>query len=147
MKIFLISEEVSDWQDAIKKTSSKLFEEGYVTNEFGEQCIIREGTYPTGLNTLVPIAIPHTDSEYVHESAICLLKPKNQVDFINMEDSETIVKAEYVLNLAIKDNKSQVPVLSKVIGLFNDMELIRQVNKEDEHFLKKVIETEMNLNS
>lgn len=140
MKIFLINEQVESWEDAISKTAKKLFEEGYVTDEFGDQCIKREQQYPTGLNTLVPIAIPHTDSDYVRQSAICLLKPKNKVNFIDMEDSTSAVEVAYILNLAIKDNKKQVPVLSKVIGLFNDTELIQEVNQKGEVYLKEIIE-------
>lgn len=42
MKILLINEEVENWQDAIRKTSKKLYDEGFVNDEFGNQCIERE---------------------------------------------------------------------------------------------------------
>ncbi|MGG5316108.1 PTS sugar transporter subunit IIA [Enterococcus sp. AZ072] len=144
MKILLINEEVENWQDAIRKTSKKLYDEGFVNDEFGNQCIEREKKYPTGLNTLAPIAIPHTDSDFVHESAICLLKPRNKVSFVSMEDSSTKIEVNYILNLAIKDNKQQVPVLSKVIGLFNDTDLINHVNEKGSTVLKAIIEKEFN---
>lgn len=142
MKVLFINEEVKDWQDAIKKTSRELYNEGYVNDQFGNQCIEREKVYPTGLNTLTPIAIPHTDSEFVHEAAICLLKPTNKVAFVSMEDSVTKIDVKYILNLAIKDNKQQVPVLSKVIQLFNDEKLIKAVNEKGPQAFKEIIEKE-----
>lgn len=61
-----------------------------------------------------------------------------------MEDSSTKIEVNYILNLAIKDNKQQVPVLSKVIGLFNDTDLINHVNEKGSTVLKAIIEKEFN---
>ncbi|SBV97148.1 putative Phosphoenolpyruvate-dependent sugar phosphotransferase system, EIIA 2 [uncultured Eubacteriales bacterium] len=139
MEFVFISDKADNWEDAIVKTSRALFDAGFVTEEFGSQCIKREREYPTGLGTQIPIAIPHTDSAFVHTSAICVLALESQVPFINMEDSESEVPVEYVLNLAIKDGKNQVTILNKVLQVFNREGLPEQLERKGNGYLKELI--------
>lgn len=141
MEILFIEDQADNWQDAIAKTSKALFQAGFVSKEFGTQCIKRELQYPTGLNTLIPIAIPHTDSIYVHKSAICMMALQNRVSFIDIEDSESEVEVKYVLNLAIY--KDQVSVLAKVISLFNDEALLEGLNRNGDQYFREFIEKEL----
>jgi PTS system galactitol-specific IIA component len=139
LEFVFISDKAVNWEDAIIKTSKALFDAGFVTEEFGSQCIKRESEYPTGLGTQIPIAIPHTDSAFVHTSAICVLALENQVPFINMEDSESEVPVEYVLNLAIKDGKNQIIILNKVLQVFNREGLPEQLKRKGSGYLEEVI--------
>lgn len=132
---------IETWQDAISFASSKMYEKGYVSKEFGEHCIEREKIYPTGLETEFPVAIPHTEAEFVNETAISVLRLKKPVVFQNMAEPEKSVAVHYVFNLAIKEKHNQVVFLSKVIGLVQDSEKLEkmfEIGKEEfnEEFLK-----------
>lgn len=130
INVIVIEEYVDNWEAAIKRTAEELYKFGYVKENFGEHCIIREKIFPTGLDTGIPIAIPHTESEYVNESSICFLRLKHPVSFNNMEDNEQQVLAHYVLNLAIKESKKQVPMLAKVIETFQDTSFLKKIEKK-----------------
>lgn len=123
---------INTWQEAITLASSKLFEQGYVNKEFGENCIKREMVYPTGLETDFPVAIPHTESEYVNETAISVLRLKKPVVFQNMEDPEKKVAVHYIFNLAIKEKKNQVVFLSKIIQLVQNSKKLEEMFYIDE---------------
>ncbi|MEG0470533.1 MAG: PTS sugar transporter subunit IIA [Longicatena sp.] len=125
--VIVIEDCVETWEDAIQRTAKELYNKGFVKEEFGEHCILREKVFPTGLNTEIPIAIPHTESEFVNASAICFLRLKKPVNFISMEDNEHEVPAQYVLNLAIKESKKQVPMLAKVIETFQDTKFLKEL--------------------
>lgn len=141
MKILIedieLNNTVYTWRDAIRIASDKLYEAGYVTKEFGENCVKREEVYPTGLETDFPVAIPHTESEFVNETAVSVLRLQNTVTFHNMADSELEVDVHYVFNLAIKEKNNQVVFLSKIIGLVQNSKKLREMFNMDEESFKK----------
>ena len=128
MKMIVIDGEAQNWEEAIRLTAGELCRKGCVTGQFSEHCIEREKKFPTGLEMEVPIAIPHTESEYVVQTAICFLRLKNPVRFVNMEDAEGTLEVKYVLNLAIKEKEKQVPMLQKVIEVFQDGRFLKQAS-------------------
>lgn len=128
---------IDTWRDAIVFASKKLYDAGYVTKDFGENCIKREEIYPTGLETNFPVAIPHTESEFVNETAISVLRLKNTIMFHNMADSSLDVDVHYVFNLAIKEKQNQVVFLSKIIGLVQDSEKLKEMFKMDKRQFEK----------
>lgn len=131
---------INTWRDAIMVASEKLYEAGYVTKEFGENCIKREEVYPTGLETDFPVAIPHTESEFVNETAISVLRLKNTISFRNMDGSDLDVDVHYVFNLAIKEKNNQVVFLSKIIRLVqNSKKLNEMFNMNTEMFEKEFL--------
>jgi Phosphotransferase system mannitol/fructose-specific IIA domain (Ntr-type) len=141
IKIVVIEECVDNWNEAIGKTAQALYKKGYVKSTFEQQCIEREKNFPTGLNTQLPIAIPHTEAEFVNESSICFLRLKKPVPFRSMEDPSEFVEVQYVLNLAISEGKEQVPMLAKVIETFQNVKFIEELAKQDiENFEKMLIQ-------
>lgn len=135
---------LNTWQDAITLASSKLYENGYVKKEFGENCIKRELVYPTGLATDFSVAIPHTESEFVNETAVSVLRLKKPVVFQTMEDPERVVAAHYVFNLAIKEKKNQVIFLSKIIRLVQDSKKLEEMFYADAEEFNQEFLTMMN---
>ena len=121
-----------------------MYENGYVKKEFGENCIKRELVYPTGLATDFSVAIPHTESEFVNETAVSVLRLKKPVVFQNMEDPERVVAAHYVFNLAIKEKKNQVIFLSKIIRLVQDSKKLEEMFYADAEEFNQEFLTMMN---
>lgn len=145
LEIVVIDGEAKTWEEAIHLTAGALLEKGYVKDTFEENCIKREKVFPTGLNTELPIAIPHTESEYVRESAICFLRLKHPVTFVNMESDLETVEANYVLNLAIKEKEKQVPMLAKVIEVFQDGEFLKSMQKLEMDEFQKTLKEKLSL--
>lgn len=128
--------DVNTWEEAITLAALKLYEKGYVKKEFGENCVKRELVYPTGLETGFSVAIPHTEAEFVNETAVSVLRLKEPIMFHNMEDPEKMVAVHYVFNLAIKEKKNQVVFLSKIIKLVQDSVKLKEMfykNAEEFH--------------
>ncbi len=139
MKIEVIDGSAKNWQEAIGLTAHALFEKGYVKTSFKEGCIDREKQFPTGLNTPIPIAIPHTESEHVNCSAVCILRLKQPCVFMNMEDPNQSVSVQYVLNLAIHDKREHIQVLSKIIRMFQNDEFLKKISSINIDDLKTAI--------
>lgn len=124
--VFVIEGAVKTWEEAIDLTFNKLYEEKCVKETFLKGCIERENKFPTGLPTEIPVSIPHTFAEHVLVPAICVLKPENPVRFTSMEDTQQIIDAEFVFNMALNDDKDQLNMIRAIIEV-----------ARDSHFLKK----------
>lgn len=125
-KVYVIEDEGGDKEEALKLTFQKLYEEGCVKESFYDGCIQREKLFPTGLDTPIPVAIPHTDSIHVISPAVCVLRLRKPVAFSLMEDDLRQIEVEFVFNMALKSNNDQLGMLNKIIGTV-----------QDETFLKK----------
>lgn len=127
--VFVIEGSPKTWQDAIHLTYSKLFKEGYVKDSFLDGCIEREKKYPTGLPTELPIAIPHTFANHVITTAICVLKPEKPVYFVSMEDPEKTINAEFVFNMALKNECDQVKMIRAIVKVARSKEFLERAKK------------------
>ena len=99
-KVFVIEDEAGSKEEALKLTFRKLYEEGCVKESFYEGCMKREKLFPTGLDTPIPVAIPHTDSVHVISPAVCVLRLREPVAFSLMEDDSKKAFVEFVFNMA-----------------------------------------------
>lgn len=124
-KVFVIEGEAENKEEALKLTFRKLYEEGCVKESFYEGCIQREKRFPTGLDTPIPVAIPHTDSVHVMSPAVCVLKLHKPVAFAMMEDDSKEAQVEFVFNMALKSNDDQLGMLNKIIGTVQDETLLK----------------------
>ena len=59
-----------------------------MTKEYRQACIARESSFPTGLPSAVPVALPHAAAEQVKHSCICVLRLKYPVPFMRMQDTQ-----------------------------------------------------------
>ena len=124
-KVFVIEGEARNKEEALRITFQKLYEEGFVKESFYEGCVEREKRFPTGLDTPIPVAIPHTDSVHVISPAVCVLRLKKPVAFSLMEDDSRQAEAEFVFNIALKSNDDQLGMLNKIIGTVQDETLLK----------------------
>lgn len=142
--LILLDLEAEDCEDAIKKMSSKLIEKGYVKESYKQAILKREQTFPTGLDTgEIKIAIPHTDSTHVIKPGILVAKLKNEIEFKDMGNPSNKLKIKMVFMLAVKDPKAQVPVLTKLMGIFSDQEGIKKIyeSKTEKELLNSILNT------
>jgi PTS system galactitol-specific IIA component len=136
--VFVIEGEAENREQALKLTFQELFEKGCVKESFYEACLEREKKFPTGLETDIPVAIPHTDSVHVKSPAVCVLKLKSPVSFALMEDDARSVNVDFIFNMALQSNDDQLGMLNKIIGTVQDMELLKNAKDMSCDELKEV---------
>jgi PTS system galactitol-specific IIA component len=118
-------------EDAIRALAAGLYAYDYVCEGYVENVIKREETYPTGLPTSIPLAICHTEAQYVKQSALAIGTLETPIAFLEMGTPESTVNAEIIFLLALNDPKQQVPWLKKMGLVFKDhavLKSIRQAN-------------------
>ena len=136
--VIVIDGSAKDWKEAIKLTSKQLYEQGYVKESFFDACIEREEKFPTGLNSFIPVAIPHTDAIHVNKQAICVLRLKEPVSFYSLEDATKTVEAEFIFNIALKRNEDQLKLLTAIIKIEQDKEFLLKAKKLKLDEIKKM---------
>ncbi|MDR3551724.1 MAG: PTS sugar transporter subunit IIA [Clostridia bacterium] len=114
----------SNAEEVIRLLSGLALKKGYVNALFIEKILEREQEYPTGLQTAVPIAIPHVH-DGCSKSFFAMAAMAEPVDFGAMDGSEEPVKAELVFLFGITDPSRQTAVLRRFSTLFQKEELLR----------------------
>ena len=119
-------------ETAIRILSDKLLAQGFVKDSFYQNVLDREAVFPTGLPTIVPMAICHTESEHVHSSAIAVGTVASPVAFQEMGTPERTVMAEIVFVIALKNPKDQVPWLQKMMTVFKDEAILSAIRDAED---------------
>lgn len=107
-------------EEAIKALAAGLYALDFVREGYVENVLKREETFPTGLPTSVPMAVCHTEAQYVKQSALAVGTLVTPIPFQEMGTPERTVNAEIILLVALNDPKQQVPFLKKLSTLFKD---------------------------
>lgn len=118
--------------------SDILFEKGYVKETFKQAILKREMEYPTGVSTQkFNLAIPHTDAEFVNKNGIAFIRFKDRCHFRELcTNNDVDVDMAFLLLVANKDE--QVVVLSKLMEIFSNDELLESIYNEDDEV--KIVE-------
>ncbi len=122
-------------EDVLKILADDLKALDYVHDDFYEHVIQREKDFPTGLPTSIPMALCHTEAQYVKQAAVCLATLEKPVDFHEMGTPGNIIKAEMVFLIAMKNPKDQVPWLRKMMDFVKNkqaLEFIRSARDKTE---------------
>lgn len=115
------------WQEALTCLAERLLAGGYVRPGFTASLLRREAAYPTGLPTVIPVALSHTDPEEVVQSALAVGVLSEPVAFQEMGAPERAVWVEVVFVLALKEAESQVELLKRLTGLLRDRARLEQI--------------------
>ncbi len=119
-----------DAESAIRLCGKALQERGCVTDAFAQSCIDREGVFPTGICTEIPVALPHCKSDAILKSALCYLRLKEPVEFRRMDDDEETVATRHIFNLAIAPG-DHLEFLAKTMQLLQDSNVVRSFESMD----------------
>lgn len=115
-----IAGSAKNWEDALRLCGKALEERGCIGSAFTSACIEREKSFPTGLPTVLPVAIPHAASDAVYKTSVCVLKLEEPVKFYRMDSSEESVEVRLVFNLAIQGHGAHLDFLQKLMGFVMD---------------------------
>lgn len=120
--------EASTYDEVITKLSELLHNKGYVKDSFKQAVLDREKVFPTGLILgKYNIAIPHTEICHVNNGAIAVAKLKTPVVFKYMANPEEDVMVSLVFLMAINDAKGHVPVLSKLMEMMSQQDMVEKL--------------------
>lgn len=114
-------------ENVIKILADKLKIKGYVKDGYYENVIKREKEYPTGLPTVIPVALCHTEAQYVNQSAMAVGTLVQPVEFNEMGTPERQIQAEIIFLLALKDPKDQITYLKKMVTAFKSKETLEAI--------------------
>lgn len=91
---------------------------GAVLPSFATALVDRERAYPTGLPTVIPVAIPHADVEHVLEPGLGIAVLAHPVAFGEMGGAESTVLARVVVLILVTEPHEQVDLLVRLIAVF-----------------------------
>jgi len=123
-----INMESSTKEEFFKQVHDRVFELGYVTEDFNKKILEREGIFPTALNLgEYGVAIPHTDAEYINKEFISICTFKDSIELSSMEDQneKVVVKLAFVLGLNQPHN--QLKVLTELMSIIQNKELVEDL--------------------
>lgn len=127
-KLLLLQEDASEKQELLKKMATKLYDAHYVTESYMEGILEREEEYPTGLEINgIGIAIPHTDTNKVLKSQICLASLKKPIDFKDMVDKTKKIEVNIIFMLAMKESNQQIELLQNIMKLFQNEKTVQKI--------------------
>jgi PTS system galactitol-specific IIA component len=112
---------------AIKILANKLKAKGFVYDGFYENVMKREETFPTGLPTIIPIALCHTEAKYVKQSALCVGTLTTPIAFNEMGTPENLLNVNMIFLMALNDPKDQVAWLKKMVIAFKSKETLEYI--------------------
>lgn len=129
-EIILFDKKANTKEEVLKLLSDDFESNGLVESDFYDSIIKREQSFPTGLQVGdIGIAIPHTDSDKVKEAQLGYLSLQEPVIFNDMGDENNKIKVSMIFMLGLTEPHSQLTMLQKLIGLFQNQELITRLKK------------------
>lgn len=90
--------------------------------------IKREMEFPTGLPTIIPVAIPHTDSIHVNADGVGFFKLTTPIEFGEMGSLDDKVQVKMILPLLITNPAEQVDLLMTVIGALQNPDFLNALD-------------------
>ncbi|MGG5314401.1 PTS sugar transporter subunit IIA [Enterococcus sp. AZ072] len=121
-----------DYETLVRFLGGRMEELGYVKASYVPAVVEREKGFPTGLSMgNYGIAIPHTDREHVNQSVLAIATLKKPIYVCSMIDPTKEVEVSLVILMAVEDPDGQVKMLSKLMGLFQDVETLKQLEQSN----------------
>ena len=119
--------DVQTSEQALRHLANNFLRLGYVHPTFPDAVITREGIYPTGLPTEIPVGLPHTDVEHCIRPGISVAILKQPVTFKMMGDPTQTVSTNIVFQLSVVTPANQVKLLTRLIDFFQQSDKLRKL--------------------
>jgi transcriptional antiterminator len=113
--------------DVIRVMGSALLKKGFVKEGFINLVIEKEKNFPTGLNTPIPIALPHADSSYAIKEGFSIAVLKQPVYFKDMSDPKKILRVKLVIMPVLLPNGTYNTFFYKLIEKMRDIKIERKL--------------------
>lgn len=121
---YFIKKNFESKEEFFAEAARVLKADSVVTEGFHNAILRREENFPTGLLTLsIPVAIPHTEYEFVNKESILFCNFEKPISFKRMDDPNETVSAELAIMLLIKDKNHHMESLVELMGLIQSDQL------------------------
>ena len=125
-ELIALNKGVHTEKDLFKLIAQDLKTKGFVNEGYLQGITEREDKFPTGLITpFLNVALPHSDTKYVEEPFIYVVRLVKPVTVHQMGDNQEM-EVKDLFFLGIKDPSKQVGLLSTLMQLFQDEEFVEQ---------------------
>ena len=114
-------------EEIINLLGKRLLDYGYVDMRFIESVKKRERDFPTGLPSIIPVAIPHTNASYCRKSAFAVGVLSKAVNFQEMGAPQNTLPIRIVFLLAVAEPKEQVRWLKRFMDLLKNEAVLREI--------------------
>ena len=108
--------------DAVSVLNRQLVERGFTAPEYRDAVVERELVFPTGLPTVPPVAIPHADPDFVHQTAAALGIFREPIEFLEMGNPDNKLRVHLVFMLALTEKEAAVELLGQLTRVFRHSE-------------------------
>ena len=120
-------------EDALEAMSGILVNKGYCYPSFVQAIIERERSHPSALPMEGhKIAIPHTDSEHIRESAILFARLEKPVEFLAMGSADEVLKVQMISMFALKEKTRIGDLLETLITVYQKNEILDSLLKSED---------------
>jgi len=108
-----------------KDVAEQLVQKGLVKENFLDNLIKREESFPTGMdlsvvNEFLPnIGIPHTEGEFVNTRCVIPVKLMTPVTFNNMINPSATLEVSFLFMILNNDPGAQTNILSDIMGFIS----------------------------
>jgi len=113
--------------DVIKLMGSALIKKGIAKEGFINAAIKREKKFSTGLNTPIPIALPHTDPSFTIKEGFSIAVLRQPVVFRDMGNAQKILKVKIVLMPVLLSNGAYSTVLYQLLEEMKNIKIVRKL--------------------
>ncbi|NMM65188.1 PTS sugar transporter subunit IIA [Clostridium sp. P21] len=122
--------EFSSNVEVLEFLASKLYEKGYVKEEYKEAILEREKEYPTGLPSIdIKIAIPHANHTLVNKATLAIGILKNPVEFKAMDDPDKGLNVSIVIMLALNEPHGHIEMLQRIVKLIKNPDTLKEITQ------------------
>lgn len=105
--------------ELLEELAGYAIKEGFANQGYVQALLKREEEYPTGIQAIWGIAIPHADQQFTKQGTIIMAMLEHGTEFREMASRETM-QVEMVFLLLIQNTSNQVKVLENIVALIQD---------------------------
>lgn len=116
-ELCVVGLDAADAETALRALASHAQAAGFVDATYAEALVARERAYPTGLPTVVPVALPHADPDAVLRGGIGVATFSAPIAFGEMGGSGGTVHARAAILLVLEESHDRTDLLSRLIDV------------------------------
>lgn len=118
--------------DVLRVLAGRALNSGYTRSSFPRAVLAREIDWPTGLATVVPSALPHTDSAHVLRPGLAVATTADPVEFLSMGGHGEVVRVNVVIMPLVTDPAAQTGAITRILDVLSDRELAVPLLRADD---------------
>jgi mannitol/fructose-specific phosphotransferase system IIA component (Ntr-type)/galactitol-specific phosphotransferase system IIB component len=114
---------VNSSREVIKILGNALIRYGFAKDGLVKDVLVREKKYPTGMNTEIPIAIPHAGPEFTINKGLAIATLKHPVKFREMGDTEKTLDVRIVIMPVLTGKETDGKELYEMLDKIKDKKI------------------------